>query len=757
MVAEHGLWTDRHIFNLAGRVKHQSCGYFNNSKVKTIWVAAAFFLLAFAITVQPPAAASDALNLSADSTRWYTDDRVVARSNVKVVYKEFTVTSDSLEADLATNIAVFTDNVKLLTGGQTASGAQLTLNLKTREWNFTDAKSVMAPDKLGGRVQGSAYIKSREISGTSKETRLESGTLTTCDLENPHYCFSAEKMEIYPGSRIIAYKVSIYGKDKRLVTFERLAIPIRGLSTNLIPQVGSSAEEGMYLKAAYPYMAEENNQGFLKLDLMQLRGIGTGLDHAYQLSEGAGQVSLYYLQDRQLGGTNITGRLQHQHRLGTVNLNLTTDYRTNNYLYYPGTTAQTWQLGLTNLTSKSSTSLAFTGNASQGSGSYKTSVMALRQMQKISPTLTGMLSMNMRSSLIPGGNEDRDLDSSFELKNREEKYDLGFTVTTRSDLSNTDRPGTYSYLERLPELTFDTDSYRIGEKAFFGIPSRISINAGRYHEEPSQATSNRLVLKWDMLNQILDIGEKNQLSCNAGFSQAYYASDQEQYVIRLSSVLTTRQSDYFKTRIMYNMQDVNGYSPFQFDYTGKYHAVRAVAEYQKSNALRWSLASGYDFNNKINPWQDVALRLTAMPNKNLAYFTSIGFSPNTARWNNFVQRARLGSVEGSYFDLGTRYDLTQGRLVNARGIFALHMGRDWKLQGIAGWNAYTNGFDYRAFRLTKDLHCLEATITYTDDVGYRNASGLRFDLKIKAFPTQDLFGIGQYGQAIDTSMGEYNY
>ncbi|MFA6666594.1 MAG: LptA/OstA family protein, partial [Armatimonadota bacterium] len=237
-------------------MKHQSCGYFNNSKVKTIWVAAAFFLLAFAITVQPPAAASDAVNLSADSTRWYTDDRVVARSNVKVVYKEFTVTSDSLEADLATNIAVFTDNVKLLTGGQTASGAQLTLNLKTREWNFTDAKSVMAPDKLGGRVQGSAYIKSREISGTSKETRLDSGTLTTCDLENPHYCFSAEKMDIYPGSRIIAYKVSIYGKDKRLVTFERLAIPIRGLSTNLIPQVGSSAEEGMYLKAAYPYMAE---------------------------------------------------------------------------------------------------------------------------------------------------------------------------------------------------------------------------------------------------------------------------------------------------------------------------------------------------------------------------------------------------------------------------------------------------------------------------------------------------------------------
>jgi prepilin-type processing-associated H-X9-DG protein len=115
----------------------------------------------------------------------------------------------------------------------------------------------MAPDKLGGRVQGSAYIKSREISGTSKETRLESGTLTTCDLENPHYCFSAEKMEIYPGSRIIAYKVSIYGKDKRLVTFERLAIPIRGLSTNLIPQVGSSAEEGMYLKAAYPYMGAD--------------------------------------------------------------------------------------------------------------------------------------------------------------------------------------------------------------------------------------------------------------------------------------------------------------------------------------------------------------------------------------------------------------------------------------------------------------------------------------------------------------------
>ena len=700
------------------------------------------------------------VTLSADTTRWYPDDKVTASGNVRASYRDYEVTADSAEADLRANIAVFHGDVQLVTNGYTVYGESLSLNLKTRDWNLEGASSRIDPQALQGNTQGPAFIRGASLSGENEDLKLVGGTLTTCDLGDPHYYFSAKELEIHPDSKIIARKVSMVGLGRRFFTLNSLVIPISGFRHNLIPQVGSSAEEGTFIKTAYAYTATERSQGFLKLDLMQKRGVGTGIEHFYEMTAGSGQASLYYLADQEIGGSNVTGRLQHQQRLGSVNLDLSADYRTRSYLYYPSSTSQNWQVGASRSTPMASTSLVFQRNTNRGFGTYETLNSSLRHAQQFNGKLSGMFSVDMRtykSSGIPAA--DRELESVVELRQREDKYDLSLVASKRLDLDDDDFTGDdfYSSLDRLPELTFNTDSYRFGRNLFFGLPSRLSVGAGRYHEEPSGVTSDRLLLEWDMLGSTVDLDSKNDLHLTAGFRQAYYAGDMAQHVLKFGGVLTSRFNDYMKTRLRYNYQRPEGYSPFRFDYTGRHNYARAVMDYQDSGKLRWSLSTGYDLNRDRYPWQDLALRLAAYPSPSYAFSLSTGYDLNRSEWRNLISQFRVSVPERVGLEIGTRYDVRDGKLGLARGRLDVHIGKKWRLEGITSWNGTMERFDYRSFRLTRDLHCWEVSLSYNDETGFRRDKGITLEMRIKAFPSVDRFGIGQYGQAVDTSMGEYYY
>ncbi|HUV05099.1 MAG TPA: hypothetical protein VMX94_08325 [Armatimonadota bacterium] len=747
-----------------GNLKPETC----NPKLWTPYVLTLILcaLLVCAVVSLPALAEEDFVTLGGDSWRWYPDERLSITGSVQASYRDYQITADSVEADFQANSAVFKGRVQLtikqdaVWGGQrTVEGEQLTLDLKTKEWHFEKASSRIELATLRGEPSGQAFVRSATLSGDENDLRIEAGSLTTCDLEHPHYYFNAKEIDVYPDSRIVAHGVSLVALDKRLFTVNSLVIPIRGLRQNFLPQIGSSVEEGMFLKTSYAYTATEKSQGFLKLDLMQRRGIGAGIEHSYNLSAASGLVSLYYLADREIGGNNITGRLQHQQKLGSIGLNLTSDYRTNNYLYYPATTTRNWQLDLSHAKPNASTVLAFRGNATSGFGEYQTRISSLRHTQQFSSRMSGMLSTDMRTYEFSGmTSPDRELDSVLELRQREDKYDLSLIASRRTDLDGDDYTGDdfYSSLDRLPELTYETDSYRSGMR-LLGLPSRLAVSAGRYHEEPSGISEGRLLLQWDMLGQTFDLGSRNELSVNAGFRQAFYASDMAQHVLRLNGLLTTRFNDYMKGRLSYNYQRPEGYSPFRFDYTGKYNYLRAVMDYQDSEKLRWSLSSGYALDRDTYPWQDLALRLTAHPSSSYAFSVSTGYDLNRSKWRNLISHFQVSVPDRIGLDIGTRYDIERGKLGLARGRVDLRIGRKWRLEGITSWNGITKEFDYRSFRLTRDLHCWEASLVYNDETGFRSDRGLRLELRIKAFPGVDRFGIGQYGQAVDTSMGEYYY
>ena len=731
------------------------------------------------LILAPSCHAEDAVKLSADVTRWYSSDKVTATGNVQATYKDYTITADSAEADMNTNMAVFHGKVKLSTKDNTVEGEDLILNLKTKDWSLNNASSSVNVQPLQGslsyqvgqtrptsqtaptaKATGIAYIHSAHLSGNEDDLKLQTGTLTTCDLDQPHYSFSARELEIYPNSRIIAHGVSMSALGKTLFSLSTLVIPIKGLNRNFLPQIGSSAEEGMFMKTSYAYMATDNAQGFVKLDLMQQRGIGAGIDHSMTFPTGSTKASLYFLADKQIGGNNVTGRLQHQQKIGAIGLNLTGDYRTNNYLYYPSSTSQNWQMALDHVTSKANTALTFRNSATSGFGTSKTTTSSLRHTQQLSDKLSALFSMDERSYNSTGMTaSDRELSTNLELRQREDKYDMSLVASKRTDLDGEAFLGDsfYSSLDRLPELNFSTDSYRMGKGLLFGLPSRISLSAGRYHEMPSDISASRLLFQWDLLSQTLDIGSKNDLNLQAGFRQAYYASDMMQHVLKFGGVWTSRYNDYLKSRLSYNYQTSNGYSPFRFDYTGKYNYLRYVMDFQKEKKLRWSLSSGYDLRQHDFPWQDVALRLTAHPNDLMSYSISTGYDLNRGRWRTLTNQIAIMKPDVLALQLGTRYDMEAGKVGLARGQVDLRISPKWRLQSITSWNGSLKKFDYQSYRLTRDLHCWEVSLGFNNETGFRTDRGFSLEFRIKAFGAADRFGIGQYGQAVDTSMGDYYY
>jgi len=125
------------------------------------------------------------------------------------------------------------------------------------------------------------------------------------------------------------------------------------------------------------------------------------------------------------------------------------------------------------------------------------------------------------------------------------------------------------------------------------------------------------------------------------------------------------------------------------------------------------------------------------------------------KWQSLIGQIQVNLPKKIVLDLGVTYDLNSGNLDLGRSRIDLHLGKLWRIEGITSYDGTTKSFDYRAIRITRDLHCCEASITYVDEAGYQSERGISFNIRIKALPFIDRFGYGQYGQQVDTSMGQY--
>lgn len=711
---------------------------------------------------QVPDLGSNGIYFSADYTKTTTDDNgkpvlTVVTGNVTARYRDFVVTAQKGQIDYATNLAVFEGNVRFRIGIQEAQGDRIEINIKTFEWSFTPAKSTITPEFTKGYLHAPILAVATKISGIrDRQLSAFGADVTTCDLPREHYHITAQSIVVYPNDKIVFRNASFIVLGKKLFTLRRFAVPIKEITKNpnVLPRFGNTAEEGFFMKYAYPVVANKSQMGFALVDLMQRKGVGIGIQDYYQVPRGRGSLYLYTLHDNNTDQNTLAGRFNHSQLVGSIQLDASSNFRKNSYLYAPKSLSMDNRLVLSRNVPRAQSSLTLSQTVNDVFQRTTQTAGNLQHRQDLgsgaylntSFDYTGYTAQaQTRAQLI----------SEVLFSKKEAKFDWDVSAQQITDLSDESFVGTGQFggIERLPEVSISSDTARLGHILPFNLPGRMRFSYGRFAELP-RPEQDRVLL--DIASPSTSYALTNTWTAlvGAGFKQFAYGDNTAQYSVDASAQLSKKLAETSTFALTYRYQRPRGFTPFRFDYVGKYNIINASLNLEPTEKFKLSFIGGYNFDQPNFPWQDSVVRFTIQPSKSLLFYTATGYDFNRAQWRQVINQLRVRHGDSFKLDLGSRYDPTRGKLATVAGSLDTPLGAKNRIQAVAGWNGMTGAFDYRSIRVTRDLHCWEASLTYVDQGGFYMNQGIYLNLRIKAFPLLDDFGVGNFGQALDTSVGQ---
>jgi hypothetical protein len=538
----------------------------------------------------PPARAAEEtpLRLVTADTVSYDDARqcLLAQGGVVVEYRDYRITADVLEWDFAERVATFRGRVALTTPERLMHGTLLSLNLKSRAYSLEGARIQLPPEELQLGAQEPLYATGARVSGVPGEVDVEYGGITSCDLGSPHYLLDAKRIDLIPGRRLTARKVSLYALGHKLITLPGLSIPLHTVtaeSSRLVPLVGQSFDEGYYLKSAYFYVLGAL-VGNLRLDLMSKKGIGFGLDQPYDFDNFSGGLHVYQLNNREQNRQDLNVRMNHQHQLGQFNIRFGGDYRRNSLPYVTSaSTSLLTDLGISRRTADgTSTDLGI--NRSENSYGDRTTGNWLARLHH-NQTIAGVranLSLDLSQPFGLSTASSGRLSSRLDLNRPGDAFDVGMLVDRIDTLGGT--ANYFTGVQHLPELRIATDSSRLFKRGFLAerLPLSAELRLGNLREagysmgagdgsDMKERIRTYLHLR---ANPLLSSGRSPlSLQLPLEFTQAVYGADEAQWLAGVSPSLIYRIAEASQLSLSYSLMKQNGYTPFQFDYGTEYNSL----------------------------------------------------------------------------------------------------------------------------------------------------------------------------------------
>ena len=593
--------------------------------------------------------------LEADSISYdEQSNRLVAQGHVAVEYRDYQVSADVLAADFEERVATFRGRVVLTTPERVIHGTLLSLDLRSRAYAFEGARMLLAPQEVQMGAQQPLYASSARIDGRPGEVSVKKGGITSCDLGSPHYLFDAKTIQVIPGKRLTARKVSVYALGHKLITLPGLTIPLSSFDTprsnRFVPLFGQSLDEGYFMKAAYFYVLG-SLVGNLRLDLMSKKGTGIGLDQPYDFPNYSGGIHVYQLNNRRDNRRDFSARVDHQHQLGEFALRFGGDYRLNSLPY---ATADSSSL-LTDLAitrrgaDGTTTDLGFNRSASAYSGTTTGNWLArLRHSQSFGPVRAN-LSMDMSQPFGMSTASSGRLSSRLDLQLSNRLFDAGLLIDRIDTLGGTANffPG----MQHLPELRLATASHRLTNSNFFTktLPVSMELRVGNLREggyalsgsstAPSMTERLRTYFRLTSAPQVLPSEGRFAVTLPVDFQQNYYRE-----MKRCGRLASARRSPTAWASSLislnYSLMRKNGYTPFTSDY-----ARGAPARYRPRLAAGSGVASARQ--------RDIAEPIPATaPGSPAAESHSYAGAPYG--WDN--RRLDPAAAGKAYVTLNTGYD-----------------------------------------------------------------------------------------------------
>jgi len=348
-------------------------------------------------------------------------------------------------------------------------------------------------------------------------------------------------------------------------------------------------------------------------------------------------------------------------------------------------------------------------------------------------------------------------------------FDYELLATKYNSLHNSGGSQFFGGLQRLPEFRIATDALRSPLLALF-LPraARVDLSLGAFNEPSSLTNSQRARFNLDLGTNTRRLSGRSDLDYGGSFQQGFYGNNTAQYVLNGRTGYRLRIGKRSTFGTTYSYLRPYGYTPFQFDYAGNANLLGVNLAVQESKAFQLTVGTGYDFNRehsqygyRATPFQSVAAQVLYTPVQFLRFRTTASYDLNNSRLQDLTNALSIRGPDALSFNLSGRYDPILKRYTTLNGDLNFPFFRDrredagYRVRAIGGYNGITSRFDYKGLELTRSWHDYELNLIYQDTPqGLRPGSSFVLSFRLKAFPAYEPFATGQYGQALDTGIGQ---
>jgi len=282
--------------------------FLENKKVVSCQLSVVSLMLLLCACSAQAAPAKEPIVVNGDKVEYFHEQkRVVGSGNISIEYKGVTLSCDRVTVYLDTREAIAEGAVKVKQkDGAYFTGEKINYNFDTQKGSVL--KGYVSAKPFYGRA--AKVEKSAE-----KQFNMDSGYITTCELEKPHYRIQAQQVKIYLDDKVVATNIVFFVWNVPVLYLPYYVQPLRETKTNVTVIPGQDKDWGYYALTSYRYHLSDKQRGDILLDYRTKKGLAEGINHYYEIDAiGAGSLKFYYTHENDNLAAEKTGEVKNRYR-----------------------------------------------------------------------------------------------------------------------------------------------------------------------------------------------------------------------------------------------------------------------------------------------------------------------------------------------------------------------------------------------------------------------------------------------------------
>lgn len=186
---------------------------------------------------------------------------VDADGHVAITNDQDKITANKVKGNLKDNLVMIDDMAHLVRPGIQLDGKGIKYDYRQRNGSMAEAAGVIDQPSSAASdfrhnsnllvtrsVEEKQYVSGSSIVFTPKQLMVSQGIITDCDALSPHYHVSAEKIEIWPGDKMIAYNAKLWIGDKVILSLPKYENSlVKSNKVSQFPRVGYNSADGFMI------------------------------------------------------------------------------------------------------------------------------------------------------------------------------------------------------------------------------------------------------------------------------------------------------------------------------------------------------------------------------------------------------------------------------------------------------------------------------------------------------------------------------